>query len=450
MVKNRVKLISILHKDDYAKETTLNMIFKVISVLLGYLMVRISLDSIGEEQYSIWVTISSIVAWAYLTDLGITNGLRNRLASNYMKDFSVVQKDVSVAIKIFMLISAIVFILGSIFIICFPINRLFRGVNIDIFKIRLTFLILLLGFCFNFILNIGNAISLAFQKSRVVGITQVGAPAISILCILIFHNYLSVNIVVYALIMVSSLITVNGLIFIWIVKKENIKISINKVRISQGKELLTLGVKFFILQIVSVILYSTDNLIISAFIDAKEVAEYSISNKVFSNMNMFFSVLLIQLWSSTTKASAMKDFNWITKKVKTLLILLIPFTFCIVIIAISFKWIIHVWLNDTVAVRSSLVYVNAVYCVLVAWNGIITNVLNGLSELNYQIYIGFFTAILNIPLSLFFAIECGFGITGVLMATFICVLITSVVISIQYSKIVKKNNNITYEINPKS
>ena len=241
----------------------------------------------------------------------------------------------------------------------------------------------------------------------------------------------------YAFIMIFSQIIVNAAIFVWILKRENLKIRFQDVRIKDGKDLYNLGFKFFVIQIVALVLFATDNIIISVFINASEVAEYSVVNKVFSGLNTFFAILLIQLWSATTKASSTESFDWIANKVKLLVKLLIPFSIIVIIIALSFQNILSIWLKDQINVRNSLVLVNAAYSILVAWNGIFSNVMNGLSVLKSQIVIGIFTGIINIPLSLLLAIKFELGITGVLLATFLCVSVTAIVLPIQYAKIMK-------------
>jgi O-antigen/teichoic acid export membrane protein len=400
-------------------------------------MVTVTLGFINEVYYSIWLTISSIVAWGNISDLGITNGLRNRIAHNHNDNVSAVEDDISVSIRLFLLISVLILILSNLLLNIVPIEILFKDLTVDFEKVRATFWIAIIGFCVNFVLNIGKAISLGYQKSRVIGLAQVLVPICAIVGINISKVFMNGDIEVYAFIMVLSQTIVNAFIFLWILKRENLNIKFQNISLKNGKDLYNLGIKFFVIQIVALVLFATDNIIISAFISAGEVAEYSIVYKVYSGLNTFFSILLIQLWSATTKAISKEKYDWVANKVKLLLKLLIPFAIIVILITLLFQDILSIWLDDQINVRNSLVLVNAAYSILVAWNGIFTNVMNGFSILKSQIIIGVFTALINIPLSLILAIRFELGITGVLLATFICVSITAIVLPIQYGRIMR-------------
>ena len=52
---------------------------KGISILIGLLYVPLLLDYLDPERYGIWLTLSSILGWFEFFDIGLGNGLRNRL-----------------------------------------------------------------------------------------------------------------------------------------------------------------------------------------------------------------------------------------------------------------------------------------------------------------------------------------------------------------------------------
>ena len=66
-----------------AKKNVLSMLFiKGGSILVGLLLVPLTLEYVDSESYGIWLTLSSMVAWISFFDIGINNGLKNKLAES--------------------------------------------------------------------------------------------------------------------------------------------------------------------------------------------------------------------------------------------------------------------------------------------------------------------------------------------------------------------------------
>ena len=68
------------------KNITVSFISKAISILIGFIIVPLTLSYIGEVEYGIWLTIASIISWFSFFDIGLGNGLRNKLAEALAKD----------------------------------------------------------------------------------------------------------------------------------------------------------------------------------------------------------------------------------------------------------------------------------------------------------------------------------------------------------------------------
>lgn len=75
-------------------------------------MVPLTIGYVDAADYGIWVALSSVVAWVSLLDLGLSNGLRNRLTqamSHHDRDLS--QRLVSTAYAALTMIFIPVFLL---------------------------------------------------------------------------------------------------------------------------------------------------------------------------------------------------------------------------------------------------------------------------------------------------------------------------------------------------
>src|SRR5829696_5056165 len=49
------------------------------SVALNLALVPLTIDYVNPMQYGVWLTLSSIIAWFGFFDIGLGNGLRNKL-----------------------------------------------------------------------------------------------------------------------------------------------------------------------------------------------------------------------------------------------------------------------------------------------------------------------------------------------------------------------------------
>ena len=63
-----------------------SLILKGISIIIGFVFVPLLLNYLDTERYGIWLTLSSIIAWASFFDIGLGNGLRNRLTEAIADD----------------------------------------------------------------------------------------------------------------------------------------------------------------------------------------------------------------------------------------------------------------------------------------------------------------------------------------------------------------------------
>jgi O-antigen/teichoic acid export membrane protein len=69
-----------------ALTTASGVTLRTITTLIGLLTVPLVLAYLGKERYGLWNTITTIVAWAAIFDLGLSNGLVNCLALAHGRD----------------------------------------------------------------------------------------------------------------------------------------------------------------------------------------------------------------------------------------------------------------------------------------------------------------------------------------------------------------------------
>ena len=73
------------------------------------------------------------------------------------------------------------------------------------------------------------------------------------------------------------------------------------------------------MQIAAVVVFTTDNLIITQLFGPAQVAPYSIALKYFNIAQMGFSIIITPFWSAFTEAYTKNDYAWIKNNIKRLI-----------------------------------------------------------------------------------------------------------------------------------
>lgn len=425
-------------KDDYWRNIFLNYVFKIAALLLGLITVNVNIGYLGNTLYGLWVTIASVISWMSSGDFGIANGLRNELAKAYAEKDK--EKEKRLIVTAFFTLSKISVVL---FFVILLLCEIFFRTGILQSEVRIPMYITAFFFCVNLCVGISQSIAYSYQKSALTSMASCSMTLLSIILVVVVTVLgVKADLTIFAILHgVSTLIP--NIILIFILKRYGvdfwkiIKRSNNVPELK--KNILTVGLQFFGLQLCSVVLYSTDSLLINYLIDSEMVTKYSIITKVYDSGSMLFSILLIALWSAVTVHITQKDFSWVTKKIKELLLIWLGFTVGVALVSLLFNQIVTIWLGDRAFYyEPSLVVLFGLYCITTAFSAIFVNVLNGAGAIKLQLIIAVLGAILNIPLSVFFAKYCDMGIFGIKLATFIAALMTAIAMPIQVVLYLKK------------
>ena len=78
----------------------------------------------------------------------------------------------------------------------------------------------------------------------------------------------------------------------------------------------------------------------------------------------------------------------------------------------------------------------AVYVLISSWNQIFGNFINGVSKMKVGFYLAIVTAIINIPLCIFFADYLNWGLSGIIIASSVSLIPDLIFLPIQYYKII--------------
>lgn len=422
------------------KNSILNFSGRIVCYALSFLSVPLLLGLLDEERFGIFQTILTFLAWASVANLGIGNGLRNKiseyLGSNREDE---IRGLIGSAFTIAFGVSLIFFLVASIFIwFIFRPEWIINRTIISDFEIKLTFLITFFFFSCSLFLGLFTSIAFGIHKSYLSTFVQVLQYAIY--CLLLFflirterNSYL-----VYVAIVNGIAIIFSQLALFFSIYKNSILWPPNfKIRKKYYNELLKVSVGFFILQLSSIILFSSDNLILSKLLGPSEVTQYSIATKIFFTIISFFSILLIQVWNSTTDALAKKDYLWIKKTVIKLHKILILVFVGTLIVGIFLNFIVKIWVGDSFNYSLQFRLIFVLYVLIHCSNAIYVNILNGLGKLKLQTIAYIIGAIMNFILAYLFIVIFRMGVIGVLYSKLVSIIFTNTICMVDYNRFIK-------------
>lgn len=438
-MKNPIKYL----KSSYLwRNSIITGILKPLSMLLSYLYVPIVLHYLGEELYGAWATILSILSWISYFDIGIGNGLRNKLTESITLN----QKDRSRKLisSAYLMLAIVVFVVGTIMIIValFLDWNNVLGLRNKYGEIKLVVVLSLLFVCINFILSLCRTVMLAMQKAAFASLVDFCNQFFALIGIIIVSAFSSENLFLVSIISGGASV-VSCLLFsiiFYSFHREFIP-SFHLADRNTGKEVTSLGIQFFVIQVCGLILFTTDNLIISNLYGAENVTPYSIVNKLFTAVISLHAAVLTPFWSAMTKAYVEKELNEIKKIIRYGILIMIPFIFVGIVISLLFKPLTVLWLGEDLNCSKLLVLFGTIYCIVYLWCNTFGILSSGMNIVKGPMYIAIIQAIFNVPLSLLLAVKMKMGPEGILLGTIISMLISAVAVPIILMKRIHKKDN---------
>lgn len=408
--------------------------------VIQILLVPLTIKCLGNYANGIWMVISSMLIWIDSMDIGLGNGLRNILADKLAKDDRAGAKT-CVSTTFFTLIGIILPVVCIATILCNAIN-IYQLLNVDPQLIPhlsavVSVSVIIVGgtFIFKFIGNVYMALQLPAVNNALVSIGQT-LTLISVFGMQQAHvNSLMWVAIAYTAgpllsYLVAYPITFRG-------KYAFLRPDISAFKACMIKDLFSLGIKFFILQIAGIILFASTNLIISSFFSPELVTPYQVTYRYYSFTVMIFTVIAVPFWSATTDAYAKNDMQWIKKSMRKLNIILGGMLLAIVIQTLASPYIYKIWVGDGVRTNLMLSCLMGIYIFEIICSLCYSYILNGMGALNVQLVTTMSAAILYLPLACFFG--KAYGVDGVAMALILVNLPGTVINCVQYKKIVSGN-----------
>ena len=422
------------------KQVSSSFIFKILAMGMGYISIPLFLKFLGKQDYGLWMTIFSIINWIYTFDLGIGNGLRTKLSESIArKDYSSSKEYITTGYIVLSTIAISILFLGIILI---KFNNLTKFLNIDFYTegyIKLVFISVFTITIINFIIFLYKIFYLSVHNSFV-GELNNFIFQISFILILYLLNYFGkINLISIAIIypginmIIGILSTVN-----FFKKYPNLKPGLKYFKKEKIKEINGLGILFFIIQVCTLIIYTTDNMLIIKYIGAEEVTTYNIVSKLFQVLIILEYLISSPMWTLFVDAYVKKDKGWVKKAFINLNLLFLLLILGVAIMSYILPFIVKLWIGQELIYPKHLILFWGLFVLNRVYGDIYMIFINATGKIKLQMYLSVLGAIINIPLTIYFMKNLNMGSSGAILATNICILPLTIIMPIQAYYILKK------------
>lgn len=415
------------------------IILKGAGIGISFLSLPLIVRYLTEIEYGVWATFFSVMSWVNLLDIGVSLGVRNKLAEAISKnDLNDIKYCISTGFVAVISIGVIFFFILVYGIQVVDFQSFFNTKEIspnDLFYIALYMGIFII---FSFVLSIVDQIFYAYQKVAMNGVIQVMQNMIMICIIYVLSLQNEYKLIYFVIGFGAAVISPKILfIIIFFFKHRELIPDIKYVQYEKMKSIFSLGCKFFVMQIACILAFSSSNLIILKMLGPEYIRTYDIVLKVFSVLITIHALLGSALWSAYTDAYVMGDLRWISNSLKKMNLLLIIFFIVSTMIAILIEKIVNVWLGLDLEIPLILRGVSVVYIVVYCWNSNYAYLVNGIGKVNVQM-IGWISGmILILPLSFIFTKYMHMKSEGVMLSIICCLLVNSIILPIYVHKYLK-------------
>ena len=407
------------------------LVTRGISVGTGLLSIPITAQYLGEEQFGVWVLLSTFVSWITLADLGLTSSLVNVLATAIAKgDGKAAKQSVASAFFPMVLLGILLLSLSiqlSFFVHWEEILNLRTTLNLQQ-DIRWAITVSMCIFALRLPLSIPRCIYTSYQEGYIYQLWMGLANILSLLSLFIAQSY-QANLpwligVFFGVVMLGDLLA--G-IHIFYFRHRWLKPRFVDCDFDLFKGLLKIGFQFWIAQICAICILQTDLIVVSQLFGVAAVGIYGVLLKLFSTMEAMSTSFVSPLWPAYNEAKVRGDYKWISKTFRNSIVFASVWSVCAGgMLAVLTPSLLSHWLGKNHYYSPELPFYMLLTYALLAVGQCVAMLLNGLGRLRLQSFIAPISAVSNILLS--FILGKTIGIGGVTLATSICILLFSIVL----------------------
>jgi O-antigen/teichoic acid export membrane protein len=391
--------------------------------------IPITIRYLGAERFGIWITISTVLSMLLVLDLGVANSLTNFISQAYAKeDHEHASTYSTTALLVLLLASGVLGLVAWGFWPYFNWQSIFHLTSASEVPVVSKAVAAALGiFLIGLPAGLAPKILGGYQEIRTANLFTAAGSLLNLMAVvLLVHLHAGL----VALIVASSaaLVGMNllALVWMWTSHKPWLRPRRGHINRRAARSLMQTGSEFFMLQIAGLIVFNSDNLIVTHYTGPAQAAAYSIAWRLVGYAAVIQAMIAPALWPAFSEAFARGDLTWIRTTFRRTLALTMGTAFVFVaIFAIAGRPIIHLWAGDSAVPSQKLMLLMCAWILLSTFMNNTATILVAASKTSLQAWCSAAAAVVNLGLSITWVQRI--GPEGVILGTIVSYLVVLVV-----------------------
>lgn len=391
------------HRSSLLKKNILGaFLIKGWSAVIVLLMVPATLHCLGEYNNGIWLTISSLLLWIDNMDVGLGNGLRNKVAE-YMAHGEE-ERTRSLVSSTFAMLACIIIPVVLVLLLLIVAGNPYQFFNATPDKtphLDSVLMVTVILVCTSFVFKLTGNFYMGLQLPAVSNLLIALGQTLALIGTYIVLWSGSHSLMLIALVNTAAPLLVYLLAYpyTFFYKYPHLCPSFQLIDFKEAKAVVNMGVQFFVMQIASVVLFLTSNILISNLFSPAMVTPYQITYRYFSILLVVFTVICMPFWNATTDAYQRNDMDWIRTASRKLRLMTVGILACLIVMIILSDTVYAIWIDRQTVIDIRMSIVMAAYVFILIYSMRYSYFINGIGKLRLQLIFTSAAALLFIPLA---------------------------------------------------
>jgi O-antigen/teichoic acid export membrane protein len=392
---------------------------KGITLLVSLATVPIAVRYLGPELYGIWITLSTTITLLVVLDLGIANTLTNLISEAYAADDS--QRAARYATTAFWIVVLVASVLALVGLLIWPHvdwGAIFNVRNPALREsISKSVLIAYIIFLISLPAGLAGKMLGGYQEVRTANLFTAAGSVLSlifVIAIVRLHGSLQLLVLSYS----GSIVGTNLLCLLWLWAHHKPWLAPWRGKIDRTvvRRLMRTGGEFFIIQLAGLVVFNSDNLVITHYLGPAAVTPYNVTWRLASYAAALQTVTTPALWPAYAEAFARDDWGWIKKTFRrTMLGTMTIAAFLSLGVVLWGRTIISHWAGTAAVPTESLIIVMCIWVMISTYMNNTACVMVAINETRIQAWASALSAVVNLAATVWLVQRV--GLVGVILGT---------------------------------